>query len=50
MFKIVISLRFIDIINKPWHPLQTFGSDLKRFYLRNTNSDKCHTLLIRLSH
>ena len=29
MFKIVISLRFIDIINKSWHPLQTFGSDLK---------------------
>ena len=25
MFKIAIPLRFMDIINKSWHLLQTFG-------------------------
>ena len=29
MFIIVISLRFIDIISKSWHLLQTFGWNLK---------------------
>ena len=31
-FKIVISLRFKDIINKSWHLLQTFGCNLKPLF------------------
>ena len=32
MFKIAISLRFIDIINKSWHLLETFGWNLKPLF------------------
>ena len=30
MFEIAISLRFIEIIDKSWDPLQTFGGNVKR--------------------
>ena len=39
MFKIVTWLRFVDIINKSWQPLQTYIWNLKP-YIKNTNSDK----------
>ena len=32
MFQIAISPRFIDIINKSWHQLQTFDRNLKTLF------------------
>ena len=47
MFEIAILLRFMEIINKSWHLLQTFGETWNH-NSRNTNSDIYHTLLMNL--
>ena len=49
MFKIAISLRFIEIINKSWHLLETFGWNLKPLFKKyNDQMDKYQTILMHL--
>ena len=48
MFKIAISLRFIDIINKSWQIYCIYFFKTQNYNFKNTNSDKHHTLLMHL--
>ena len=43
MFKIAISLRLIDIINKSWHLLQTFGWNVKPLFKKYQQWEISHS-------
>ena len=49
MFRIAISLSFIDIINKSWHLLQTFGSNSKTLFKKYQQTSHSFEVLVLLT-